>query len=143
MLQPQYNLLERDSFEGPLQDLCAAEDIAAVPYYGLASGFLTGKYRSQSDLAGKARAGSVEKYLNDYGLGVLTALDTVANQTGATLAQVALAWLAAQPAVAAPIASATSVAQTEELLGAMRLTLTSEQLSILAAASQKSPPGEA
>src|SRR5690606_7269015 len=143
VLQPQYNLLERDSFEGPLQDLCAAEDIAAVPYYGLASGFLTGKYRSPSDLAGKARAGSVEKYLNDYGLGVLTALDTVANQTGATLAQVALAWLAAQPAVAAPIASATSVAQTEELLGAMRLTLTSEQLSILAAASQKSPPGEA
>jgi aryl-alcohol dehydrogenase-like predicted oxidoreductase len=142
VLQPQYNLLERDSFEGPLQDTCAAEDIAAVPYYGLASGFLTGKYRSPSDLAGKARGSSVEKYLNEYGLGVLAALDTVAAQTGATAAQVALAWLAAQPAVAAPIASATSVAQTEELLGAMRLTLTSEQLATLTTASQKSQHGE-
>lgn len=137
VLQPQYNLLERDSFEGPLQDLCAAEDVAAVPYYGLASGFLTGKYRSPSDLQGKARGGSVEKYLNDYGLGVLAALEEVAAQTGATAAQVALAWLAAQPAVAAPIASATSVAQTEELLGAMRLSLTSDQLATLDAASRK------
>src|SRR5690606_20607960 len=89
VLQPQYNLLERDSFEGPLQDLCAAEDVAAVPYYGLASGFLTGKYRSQSDLQGKARGGAVEKYLNDYGLGVLAALEEVAAQSGATAAQVA------------------------------------------------------
>jgi len=137
VLQPQYNLLERDSFEGPLQDLCAAQGIAAVPYYGLASGFLTGKYRSQSDLAGKTRGSSVEGYLNDYGLGVLAALDSVAAQLDATAAQVALAWLAAQPAVAAPIASATSVAQTEELLGAMRLSLSSEQLATLDTASRK------
>src|SRR5690606_39787996 len=138
VLQPQYNLLERGSFEGPLQDLCVAQGIAAVPYYGLASGFLTGKYRSKADLAGKARGGAVEGYLNDVGLGVLAALDAVAAQTGATAAQVALAWLAAQPAVAAPIASATRVAQTEELLGAMRLNLTAEQLATLEDASRKS-----
>lgn len=143
VLQPQYNLLERDSFEGPLQDLCVAQGIAAVPYYGLASGFLSGKYRSKADLAGKARGSAVEGYLNDYGLGVLAALDEVAAQSGAAPAQVALAWLAAQPAVAAPIASATSVAQTEELLGAMRLNLTPEQLANLDAASQQPGKGEA
>jgi aryl-alcohol dehydrogenase-like predicted oxidoreductase len=140
VLQPQYNLLERDSFEGPLQDLCVAQGIAAVPYYGLASGFLTGKYRSKADLAGKARGGAVEGYLNHFGLGVLAALDAVAAQTGATAAQVALAWLAAQPAVAAPIASATRVVQMEELLGAMRLNLSPEQLASLDAASRQ--PGE-
>jgi len=136
VLQPQYNLLERDSFEGPLQDLCLARNIAAVPYYGLASGFLTGKYRSRGDLAGRARGGSAEKYLNEYGLGVLAALDAVAGEAGATQAQVALAWLAHQPGVAAPIASATSVEQVEELAGAMRLTLTPEQLASLDAASR-------
>ncbi len=140
VLQPQYNLLERDSFEGPLQDLCVAQGIAAIPYYGLASGFLTGKYRSKADLAGKARGGAVEGYLNDFGLGVLAALDAVAAQTGATAAQVALAWLAAQPGIAAPIASATSVAQTEELLGAMRLHLSPDQLATLDAATRQ--PGE-
>lgn len=137
VLQPIYNLVERDKFEGPLQDLCVARNIAAVPYYGVASGFLTGKYRSQSDLAGKARGRAVEKYINDFGLGVVAALDKVAAETRATPAQIALAWLAAQPAVAAPIASATTVAQLEELLGAMRLTLTPDQLNLLTAASQK------
>jgi aryl-alcohol dehydrogenase-like predicted oxidoreductase len=137
VLQPFYNLVERDKFEGPLQDLCVARNIAAVPYYGVASGFLTGKYRSQSDLAGKARAHAVEKYVNDFGLGVLAALDKVAAETSATPAQIALAWLAAQPAVAAPIASATTLAQLEELLGAMRLTLTADQLDLLNTASKK------
>jgi aryl-alcohol dehydrogenase-like predicted oxidoreductase len=131
VLQPHFNLLERPIFEGPLQDLCLARGIAAVPYYGLAAGFLTGKYRSRADLTSKARARSVEKYLNYQGLRVLTALDQIAAELGATPAQVALAWLAAQPAVAAPIASATTVAQTEELLGAMRLTLTPHQLAAL------------
>ena len=140
VLQPWYNLLERQKFEGPLQDLCVARNVAAVPYYGVASGFLTGKYRSAADVAGKARSRAVEKYLNDFGLGVLGALDTVAKQTGGTPAQIALAWLAAQPAVAAPIASATSIQQLEELLGAMRLTLTPEQLSLLNAASN--PPDQ-
>ncbi len=143
VLQPFYNLMERAKFEGPLQDLCAARNVAAVPYFGLASGFLTGKYRSQSDLAGKARGGAVEQYVNEQGMRVLSTLDRVAAQCGATPAQVALAWLAAQPAVAAPIASATSVNQLEELLGAMRLTLTPKQLAELDVASSKlgsSPP---
>jgi aryl-alcohol dehydrogenase-like predicted oxidoreductase len=135
VLQPQYNLLTRDRFEGPLQELCIAQGIAVVPYYGLASGFLTGKYRKPADLAGRARGGAAEKYMNPFGLGVLAALDKVAAEVGATPAQVALAWLAAQPAVAAPIASATSAAQVEELLGAMRLKLTAEQLAVLDRAS--------
>lgn len=136
VLQPEFNLLEHAKFEGPLQDLCVARDIAAVPYYGLASGFLTGKYRSKADLTGKARAGSVGRYLDDYGLGVLKAVDSVAAETHATPAQVALAWLAAQPAVAAPIASATRVEQVNELVGAMRLVLTSDQLALLDKASR-------
>lgn len=137
VLQPNYNLVARDLFEGPLRDVCAAKGIAVVPYYALASGFLTGKYRAPADLAGKARGGSVEKYLNEFGLAVLAALDKVAAETRATPAQVALAWLAVQPTVVAPIASATSVAQTEELLGAMRLKLTPEQLTVLDKASAK------
>jgi aryl-alcohol dehydrogenase-like predicted oxidoreductase len=140
VLQPWYNLVEREKFEGLLQDLCVARNIAAVPYYGVASGFLTGKYRSTADIAGKPRSRAVEKYLNESGLGVLQALDTVAAQLQATPAQIALAWLAAQPAVAAPIASATTVAQLEELLGAMRLTLNSEQLASLNAASRRPNP---
>jgi aryl-alcohol dehydrogenase-like predicted oxidoreductase len=137
VLQPQYNLLVRDQFEGPLQELCVAQGIAVVPYYGLASGFLTGKYRTPVDLTGKARGRAAEKYMNAFGLGVLAALDNVAAEVRATPAQVALAWLAAQPSVAAPIASATSVVQVEELLGAMRLNLTAAQLAVLDRASRK------
>lgn len=138
VLQPEYNLLARDSFEGSLQDLCVTQKIGVVPYYGLASGFLTGKYRKSADLEGKARKKSAEKYLNDFGLGVLAAIDQVAEQLRATPAQVALAWLAAQPAITAPIASATSVQQLEELLGAMHLQLSADQLATLDAASRKS-----
>jgi aryl-alcohol dehydrogenase-like predicted oxidoreductase len=137
VLQPLFNLLERDSFEGPLQQLCVKHQIAVVPYYSLASGFLTGKYRKKSDVEGKARGSSAEKYLDERGLGVLKALDQVAAETGTTQAQVALAWLAAQPSVAAPIASATSVAQVEELIGAMQLQLSSDQLAVLDAASKQ------
>ena len=137
VLQPQYNLLVREQFEGPLQDLCVAEGIAVVPYYGLASGFLTGKYRQPADAAGKARGKAAEKYMTDEGWRVLAALDQVAAEAGAKPAQVALAWLAAQPAVAAPIASATSVAQVEELLGSLWLDLSPEQLARLDAASRK------
>jgi aryl-alcohol dehydrogenase-like predicted oxidoreductase len=136
VLQPEYNLVERTAFEGPLQDLCLARDIAAVPYFALASGFLTGKYRTREDLAGKARGGGAGRYLNEHGLGVLKAVHTVAADAGATPAQVALAWLAAQPAVVAPIASATKVSQIEELLGVMRLTLTRDQLGMLDGASK-------
>jgi aryl-alcohol dehydrogenase-like predicted oxidoreductase len=136
VLQPEYNLLARDGFEGALQGLCVERGLAAVPYYGLASGFLTGKYRRAEDVAGKARAGRLSNHLNEHGLSVLEALDEVAADAHATPAQVALAWVAAQPAVAAPIASATSVDQLEELLGAMRLTLTPDQLARLDAASR-------
>jgi aryl-alcohol dehydrogenase-like predicted oxidoreductase len=136
VLQPHYNLLERAKFEGSLQDLCVARGVATVPYFALASGFLTGKYRGMANPEEGARGGAVKGYLNEFGYGVLAALDSVAKELEATPAQVALAWLASQPAVAAPIASATRVAQVEELLGAMRLTLTPEQLLSLDKASR-------
>ncbi len=137
VLQPHFNLLERARFEGPLQDLCVERGIAAVPYFALASGFLTGKYRTAEDAAGAARGGAAGRYLNAHGLAVLAAVDAVAADARATPAQVALAWLAAQRGVAAPIASATSVAQVGELLGAMRLVLTSPQLAALDAATRQ------
>lgn len=137
VLQPEYNLLEREKFEGPLQELSVARGLAAVPYYALASGFLSGKYRSSADTANRPRGAAVSRYLNDYGLAVLQAVEAVASEAAATPAQVALAWLAAQPAVAAPIASATRVEQVEELLGAMRLALTADQLARLEAASRR------
>ncbi len=135
VLQPRYNLMVRHAFEGPLQDYCKANDIAVVPFYSLASGFLTGKYRCLTDLDGRERASEVEKYLTDKGFAVLAALDAVAAETGAQLAQVALAWMMAQPAVTAPIASATTVRQVEELLAAMELELTPDQLARLNIAS--------
>ncbi len=137
VLQPHFNLLERARFEGPLQDLCVERGIAAVPYFALASGFLTGKYRSAEAAAGAARGGAAGRYLNAHGLAVLAAVDAVAADARATPAQVALAWLAAQRGVAAPIASATGVAQVGDLLGAMRLVLTSPQLAALDAATRQ------
>ena len=131
VLQPRYNLLERDDFEGPLQQLCIAENIGVVPYYALAAGFLTGKYRSEAGLAGKPRADHVKTYLNDRGEAVLAAMDAIAAETGASPPQIALAWIAAKPGLTAPIASATSVAQLEELLGAMTLTLSAGQIAQL------------
>jgi aryl-alcohol dehydrogenase-like predicted oxidoreductase len=137
VLQPEYNLVERSKFEGPLQDLCVERGVAVVPYFALASGFLTGKYRSTTDAAEKARGSAAGRYLNDHGLGVLAAVERVARNSAATPAQVALAWLAAQPGIAAPIASATRVTQVEELLGATRLTLTPEHLRALDEASRQ------
>jgi aryl-alcohol dehydrogenase-like predicted oxidoreductase len=136
LLQPMYNLLERHQFEAALQKICVERNVAAVPYYGLASGFLTGKYRSDADLAGRPRSGAVKKYLTPRGLGILDAMDDIATDSHASLAQIALAWLAAQPGVAAPIASATSVSQVEELVGAIHLKLSAEQLQRLDAASR-------
>lgn len=138
-LQNQYNLMERGDFEGAVQDYCVAHDIGMTPYYGLASGYLTGKYRSAADAKG-ARGGAVGKYIDGHGPRVLAALDTVAQTHGATPAQVALAWLAAQPGVAAPIASATSVTQVDDLLGTMALTLTAEDLAALDKASRVGEP---
>jgi len=130
-LQPEYNLVSRHKFEGELQDLCVEHNIGVVPYYGLASGFLTGKYRTSADFGKSIRGGRMAALLDGKGPAVLAAMDGVAEETGATLAQIALAWLAAQPGVTAPIASATSAAQIEELLGAMSLALTRDQLNRL------------
>jgi aryl-alcohol dehydrogenase-like predicted oxidoreductase len=122
-MQPLYNLYDRDTFEGALRDLCLREDIGVITYYSLAAGFLTGKYRSENDYAKSARGAGMKKYLNPRGLHILDALEDVAGRLHATPVQVALAWLVAQPGVGAAIASATSVAQLRELLGAMTLTL--------------------
>jgi aryl-alcohol dehydrogenase-like predicted oxidoreductase len=134
VLQPEYNLISRHKFEGELQDYCVEYNIGVLPYYGLASGFLTGKYRSADDLGKSVRGGRMSAYLEGKGVPVLKAMDEVAAETGATLAQIALAWLVAQPGVTAPIASATSVKQLEELLPAMDLTLSAGQLDKLVAA---------
>ena len=133
VLQPEYNLVSRHKFEGELQDFCVVHDIGVVPYYGLASGFLTGKYRSADDLGKSVRGGRMGDLLEGKGKGkaVLAAMDEVAAETGSTLAQIALAWLAAQPGVTAPIASATSVAQMEELAGSIGLDLSEGQLDRL------------
>lgn len=130
-LQPEYNLVSRHKFEGELQDFCVEHNIGVVPYYGLASGFLTGKYRSSDDLGKSIRGARMTALLEGKGMAVLTAMDGIAEETGATLAQIALAWLAAQPGVTAPIASATTVAQVEELTGGMALKLSHDQLDRL------------
>ncbi len=136
-LQNEYNLYTREKFEGPVQDLCVAEEISGIHYYGLASGFLTGKYRTAADAAKSPRGGGVVgKYLNERGLAILAALDQVAADHGVEPGEAALAWVAAQPAVAAPIASATSVAQLESLVRGARLTLTARDLALLNAAGK-------
>jgi len=134
-LQPHYNLFERGLFEGALAQLCQREGIGVIPYYALAAGFLTGKYRSEADFAKSPRGGGMKKYLNERGLRILAALDAVAARLSATPAQVALAWLMAQPAVTAPIASATSLGQLEQIMGALELTLDEDALRELGEAS--------
>ncbi|MGC5796334.1 aldo/keto reductase [Sphingomonas sp. NFX23] len=131
VLQPEYNLVSRTKFEGELQDYCVTENIGVLPYYGLASGFLTGKYRTKDDLGQSVRGGRMGELLEGTGKAVLDAMDSVVEATGATHAQVALAWLIAQPGVTAPIASATSVKQVEDLLPAMTLELSKDQLDAL------------
>lgn len=134
--QPEYNLYARDSYEGPLQKLCEAEGLGVIPYFALAAGFLTGKYRSEADFGKSARgARSIAKYLNPRGLRILDALDAVAARHDAAPARVALAWLMAQPTISAPIASATSLSQLQELVAAAQLRLTEPDLRDLEAAS--------
>lgn len=122
-LQPQYNLCEREGFEKELEPLCMKEQIGVIGYYALASGFLTGKYRSEADLTKSPRGGGVKKYLNPRGLGILKALDELADQTGESPATISLAWMMARPSITAPIASATSVEQLWELIAATELEL--------------------
>jgi aryl-alcohol dehydrogenase-like predicted oxidoreductase len=134
-IQPKFNLYDRDQVEGALAALTASEGLGVIPFYGLAAGFLTGKYRADADLEGRARAHTIRRdYMNAKGLRVLAALDEAAKAVSATQAQVALAWIMAHPAITAPIASATSVAQLEELMGAARLTLPAEVIAQLDAA---------
>jgi aryl-alcohol dehydrogenase-like predicted oxidoreductase len=135
-LQPQYSLVERGDFEGALEDLCLKEKIGVIGYYSLASGFLTGKYRSRADAEGRLRGSRVEKYLNDYGFGVLKALDEVAARYNARPVQIALAWLIARPSVTAPIASATNLDQLAELLKAAEVTLDAAAIQHIDAASK-------
>jgi len=135
-LQPHYSLVERAEFEGPLEDLCLREKIGTIGYYSLASGFLTGKYRSAADREGKARGSRVEKYMNDYGFGVIAALDDVAKRYNAKPVQIALAWLIARPSVTAPIASATNLDQLKELLGAADIKLDAAAIQQIDAASK-------
>jgi len=134
-LQPEYNLVSRAGYETELEPLIRKENIGVISYYGLAAGFLTGKYRSEADLAKSARGQGVRKYLDARGLRILAALDEVASRRGATAAQVAIAWLIARPGITAPIVSATSVAQLEEVLASVRLQLSEEDIAALSAAS--------
>jgi aryl-alcohol dehydrogenase-like predicted oxidoreductase len=134
-LQPHYNLVERKVYEDELEPLCRAEGLGVINFFGLARGFLTGKYRSEADLSQSVRGGGVRKYLAPQPLGVLAALDEAAAELGATPAQVALAWQMARPGITAPIASATGVAQLQELLGAARLRLSPAQVARLDGAS--------
>jgi aryl-alcohol dehydrogenase-like predicted oxidoreductase len=134
-LQPHYNLYERASFEGALQDLCVREHIGVITYFSLAAGFLTGKYRSEADFAKSARGAGMQKFLNARGFAILAALEAVAKARGATMAQIALAWLMRRPGVTAPIASATTVPQWEELMAAAALDLEEADVAALERAS--------
>ncbi|WP_128377342.1 aldo/keto reductase [Streptomyces cavernae] len=134
-LQPHYNLVSRDTYEGPLQDIASRGGLAAVPYYALASGFLTGKYRPGAKVDSPRAAGAGEHLQTERGVRVLAALDRIAEERGAEVATVALAWLAAQPTVAAPIASARTVEQLPALLAVADLTLKDDELAELTRAS--------
>ena len=134
-LQPHYNLYERAGYEAELEPLALKEKIGVIPYYGLASGFLTGKYRSEADLGKSPRGGGMKRFMNERGTRILKALDDVAAGHKATPAQVALAWLMARPSITAPIASATSMAQLEELIAATHLKLDASAIKALDAAS--------
>lgn len=136
VMQPELSLLERGQYEGALQKLCIAEGLGVVTYFSLASGYLSGKYRSIDDLGQSPRGERVVAYVEGRGPALLAAMDAVAAETGATLAQIALAWVAAQPGVTAPIASATNVAQLDEIMGSLDLVLTDNQLAALSKAGE-------
>jgi aryl-alcohol dehydrogenase-like predicted oxidoreductase len=135
-LQPLYNLSDRKEFETEYAPIVRAEGIGVINYYGLAAGFLSGKYRSLEEaLKHPGRGGRLKRYADTRGFGILKALDVVAARHNATTAQVALAWLMAQPLITAPIASATSLAQLTEIMKATRLTLSKDDVAVLDKAS--------
>jgi len=135
VLQPEYNLHDRSSFDGPLHDLCKAEGMGVITYFSLAKGFLSGKYRSQADLGKSARGGGIGGYLTPRGMRILAALDAVSERHGASQAEVALAWVIASDGVTAPIASATSVEQVNSLARATTLALSAADMAELDKAS--------
>ena len=139
-LQPLYNLYDRAVYEDQLEPLCVEEGVGVIPYYSLAAGFLSGKYRSEDDLSKSARGGTVKKYLNERGFRILDALDQVAAKYNSTPARVALAWVIARPSITAPIASATSLAQLNDLIESTKLQLDQEAIALLdrASAEEKS-----
>ncbi|MER2534317.1 MAG: aldo/keto reductase [Rhizobiaceae bacterium] len=135
VLQPGYNLYDRSEFDGPLRDLCMAENVGVITYYGLAKGFLSGKYRSEADLGKSPRGGGIRDYLNPRGMRILAALDGVAQRHAARPAEVALAWQVARPGVTAPIASATTADQADSLVRAASLQLSGDDVAELDKAS--------
>ena len=135
-IQPWYNLLERDKFEGALADVALGQGLSVFNYYSLANGFLSGKYRSKDDLGKSPRGLRSVEYLEGKGMRVLAALDEIAAETGASLATIALAWTKAQPGITAPIASATSLDQFKDLAAALTLDLTPHQIEALNEASE-------
>lgn len=139
-LQPHYNLCEREGFENELALLCLSESISVIPYYSLAAGFLTGKYRSENDIAISVRGKGASRYLNERGKKILAALDVVASECQSKPAAVAIAWLLSRPAVTAPIASATDTRQLADLFTGARLQLSREQIMLLDQASDWQNP---
>lgn len=131
VLQPHYNLAQRGQYEGTLEDLCTKSKLGVIPYFALAAGFLTGKYRSKADIEGRARSSTAAPYMNERGFALLDAMELVAARHGATLAQVALAWLMARASVTAPIVSATSIAQLDDILKSIDLKLTPQDMTDL------------
>ena len=134
-LQPNYSLIERADYESGLEPICVKEGLGVINYFPLAGGFLTGKYRSEADVAGKARARNVTKHLNERGYKILGALDQIAKKYGATPARVSLAWLLARPSITAPIVSATNLDQLKDLIASVELSLDQESIQFLNQAS--------
>lgn len=134
VLQPHYNLMTRDQYEGPLEELCEQEDLGVIPYFALAMGFLTGKYRSRDDLDKSPRGRRMADWFTDRNMKLLDTMEAVAKAHDATMAQVALAWLMARPSVTAPIASATKMEQLEDIMAATSLDLTADDMAKLDAA---------
>jgi len=141
-LQPLYNLYDRAVYEDELEPLCVRERLGVIPYYSLASGFLTGKYRSEDDLSNSPRGGTVKKYLNERGFRILNALDQVAAQYHSTPARIALAWLIARPSITAPIASATNLEQLNDLIEATKLELDPASIELLNQVSAERPASD-
>lgn len=141
-LQPNYNLYDRADYEVKLEPLCVKERLGVIPYFSLAAGFLTGKYKTAADLEKSARGKFVQKYMNERGLRIVAALEHIAGELGSTSARVALAWLMARPSITAPIASATTIEQLNELVEATKLKLNGDVIELLNEASAYNSPAE-